>query len=218
MPGIAPVLICALSSARLGQKEVNILASLLKVLAGKGGQKRSCVGVGALVITLVLLLSVGLSAWAEGEWSSLKSSTSPEARFSHSMVLLSDGRVALFGGETVEGDLFNDLVYFEGKKWVPEIPTTSPEPRSGHTMSTLPNGRIFLFGGKDLVGNVSNDLYSFENQNWKQLVPLNAPPPARTDHCAWTYDGNLYIAGGKGEDKQRLSDIWEYNPVINRWQ
>jgi N-acetylneuraminic acid mutarotase len=87
-------------------------------------------------------------------WTSMNPSTSPTARFQHSMVYDSKSdKVILFGGrdeETYSKVLDDTWVYdLISNNWIQLYPTTSPNARSEHRMVYEPvSDKVVLFGGK----------------------------------------------------------------------
>lgn len=58
------------------------------------------------------------------------------------------GRVVLFGGSSVHGQVLDDTWTWDGSVWVEEFPCASPSPRSGHSMVyDAARAQIVLYGG-----------------------------------------------------------------------
>lgn len=171
------------------------------------------------VIILFFFQSITLTQ--DNEWNIVNPPTSIETRFGHSMVTLGDGRIALFGGENIGGDLFNDLVTFADSDWSVQISDNqqdSPEARFGHSMAYLSDGRVALFGGENVEGNLMNDLVFFDGDKWVPEVPSNQPPAGRVYHGSCVLeDDRIIVVGGETATDLYSKEIWIYDPTSKDW-
>ncbi len=164
------------------------------------------------------------------DWNPLEPPDSLQARFDHSMVTLSDGRVMLFGGENAEGDLFNDLVAFQDNAWASEAPAFEQPPvRSRHTAWAYEK-YLHVLGGLGQEGAGARVLltdlwrYDLEAQTWTQLQPppLEVSPDSHAvsqGDFALIMDSapaqesekflNLYLTPFDGWERVRLPTGWD---------
>jgi N-acetylneuraminic acid mutarotase len=101
-------------------------------------------------------------------WQEITSEPKPSPRNFYAMAETDPGRIALFGGNTVDGPgPTNDLWFFDSQTdtWTPAQPEgEAPSARYGHDAVWLPESRRFIvFGGHDATGDL-NDL-------WELTVP-----------------------------------------------
>ena len=98
-------------------------------------------------------------------WTSMNPSTSPTARFQHSMVYDSKSdKVILFGGrnEEIRYKVLDDTWVYDliSNNWTQLSPTTSPNAMSGHRMVYEPvSDKVVLFGGHTPSGTTFRDTW-----------------------------------------------------------
>ena len=118
--------------------------------------------------------------------------------------------------------------------WEELHPNTVP-PRFGHTMVHL-DGKVYLFAGQTntsaVLGGYSsrviimelgptvNDMWEFGSENeFAEIVPDNDPPTALRDHSAVVTQDKMHMSFGTGDGGfVFFPDVWEYDPVTNRWR
>jgi hypothetical protein len=161
------------------------------------------------------------------EWNLLTPPNSPDARQSHSMVTLPDGRVMLFAGENAGGELLNDLHVFEvnSNDWAKVTPSNNPPLENafptgvtGHSMTSAGETVVFIFGGETGEG-LSDRIYEFNIETGEvvQRQPEGESPPPRKHHGAFYVNGHLYVIGGESSG-QALYRTWSYSDEENRWE
>jgi N-acetylneuraminic acid mutarotase len=156
------------------------------------------------------------------DWNQFPAPNLPSERFGAGRVVLDDGRVLIFGGMDVRGELINDLYVFgelEGLQFE-RMETTDPPPgRLGATMTQVSESEVALFGGQGKEG-VLGDLWILDlgTSAWRRVSAEGVPP--RKFHCAWYHGatGRLYIAGGVGRGGKPLRDLYSYSFRANRWE
>lgn len=174
-------------------------------------------------------------------WVTLQSANPPEARTNHSLAVLPNGQILLFGGQNSNNNVLGDTWLFTPPQgtnstrnnrahkknsveklnevladWSPLTTPDSPSGRQGHSMVTLPDGRVLLYGGSDDLGAWFNDLHAFAADQWSTINPSGASPAERANHRAWVGGGNMYIYGGFGPSL--YEDFWRYNTTTNLWE
>ncbi len=104
-------------------------------------------------------------------------------RYGHTMVIYSDGQVAVYGGQDGTGEIFSDMYTFDERNtsWLnieqgaSNLAQTGPPALSGRSSSvTLADGTI-LFSGVDQSGQVVDDLWTFDERifTWTKMTPKN---------------------------------------------
>ena len=140
-----------------------------------------------------------LTAGATGAW--------PSARFGHAMVVVSDTRVLLFGGQTATGtgtERSDEL-------WSLDVPSTIwtqliqvgasgawPSARRWHEMAAVSDTRVLLFGGYTASGQ-SDELWILDvpSTNWTQLTVRVHPGLVRwSSRMAAVSDTRLILFDG----------------------
>ena len=126
------------------------------------------------------------------------------------------GQVILFGGETVDGDVFGDTWAYDpaSNTWTELDPAGDlPSPRSGHAMVYDSLGaRMILFGGWG--GDFGLDdtwAYDPAANTWTELTPAGDRPPGR-DAFSMAYDsftGRVVMFGGWDDETDR-GDTWVF--------
>ena len=142
----------------------------------------------------------------------------PEARLGHSMVRLPDGRVMLFGGENVEGDLFNDMHAFDESGWNQVTPANDPPPARADHCAWVQDV-MYIYGGQGQTG-LLDDIWSFDpvTETWTELPSGGASTPvARKNASMVAYGDDLYVYGGKDATGSNLMDFWSYSTTSSNW-
>ncbi|CAG0929857.1 hypothetical protein TFLX_01437 [Thermoflexales bacterium] len=127
------------------------------------------------------------------------------------------GKLFLFGGQDVAGNLMGDLWELDPAKriWTKIPPSrVQPSPRSGASLTYDFNRRLWLFGGETNNG-MTNELWMYDiaSKQWS-LIDASNKPSARSRHkSACSYDGeSCYIFGGQNANGNALNDLWIYTP------
>ena len=159
------------------------------------------------------------------------------ARFGHTLTIINNTDVILFGGATSINELYNDTLLYNihEKKWKKiNANGNIPCPRAAHASVCIKKNNIVMFGGaKKNGGFASNDLYLLDIRNenyvkWSILTTClntsnlnkndinnniilenNIKPPERYGHSLIYFKPYLILFGGVLKDKNTLSnDIW----------
>lgn len=162
---------------------------------------------------LTVLLTLGASAWADGDWNQVDPANSPSPRFGHSMIALGDGGILLFGGEDGEGNLHNDMFAFQNNNWNEVVPANDPPaPRRDHR-AWARDDKMYVFGGKGESG-LFNDLWSYDSDTnlWTEVTTGGPRPAPRYGHSTTPLaDGSALIFGGTTASGEKLGDLWKLN-------
>jgi hypothetical protein len=156
----------------------------------------------------------------------------PGARWGHTMCVLPDRRLLVFGGHDGE-NMLNDLHILDTDSlvWTRLHTSTAdalvPPPRAGHTASMV-NRTMIVFGGGD-GDSLLNDCWSLTldgdtTPHWHRLVASGAPPSARCAHTSITlpprsgaaidaFSARVLVFGG-GDGARRFKDVYELD--VNR--
>jgi hypothetical protein len=156
----------------------------------------------------------------------------PGARWGHTMCVLPDRRLLVFGGHDGES-MLNDLHILDTDSlvWTRLHTSTAdalvPPPRAGHTASMI-NRTMIVFGGGD-GDSLLNDCWSLTldgdtTPHWHRLVASGAPPSARCAHTSITlpprsgaaidsFSARVLVFGG-GDGARRFKDVYELD--VNR--
>ncbi|XP_076886883.1 F-box/kelch-repeat protein At1g51550-like [Bidens hawaiensis] len=146
------------------------------------------------------------------------SSVGPTPRASHSLNVLSDGSLVLFGGGCEGGRHLDDtwIAYTDKRRMVNWQRVTSgvPSGRFGHSCVVIGNCLV-LFGGINDSGLRQNDTWiaqqdtSSNTFSWRLLDVGPVAPPARGAHACCSIDNRrMLIHGGIGLSGTRLGDTW----------
>lgn len=166
-------------------------------------------GVGRLSIkaealSFIPALSEGIDCTVRIEW--MKSSSLVLPRFHHEAVLLSDGRIAVIGGEESRNSI-RTIEVFD-----PQLPSTNNSwnyfgsisiDRSRLTATVLKNGDVLIAGGISGAGNVNTaqnvcDIWD-QKSNPRATGSMNHP---RYNHTATLLDDGRVLAAGSNDFSQ----------------
>jgi len=118
---------------------------------------------------------------ANGQWSQLSPSASPNPRAMAAVSSLSNGEVILFGGVSYSGFLGDTWVYsLSSNEWT-EVASSGPTARWGAAMAANPTtGATVLFGGAGRSG-FDGDTWSFDpnSDTWSEISTAGTAPLAR---------------------------------------
>ncbi|HUQ07326.1 MAG TPA: kelch repeat-containing protein [Kofleriaceae bacterium] len=154
-------------------------------------------------------------------WTRLTPTTSPPARYGHSMAYdPTRQRVVLFGGRTgpTNADLLGDTWEFDGTTWTQRTVVTPPTPRSDAAMVyDEAAGRVMMYGGYTSGGGTQST-YLWDGAAWSSRSTTGSPS-FRHDH-GLAYDtvndrAVLFggFLGGVGVD----GHTWEWNTANSTW-
>ncbi len=215
--------------------------------------KLKCIRTCAICLT-VLILTIGCSSSGDDDdssstgawegWSQVETSTSPTARYRHSMVHL-DGKILLFGGDIgipaddPEGNWVptSDTWEFDvqSNSWSQISPSSHPSARLWHNMAATED-KIVLFGGwgevyQPATNTWANHLsdtweYDLTTQEWSQTISNYTSGPAIRSEPGMAYVGNGKVAlfGGRGGYSINdtyfgsvYNDVWVYDTSTQTW-
>jgi hypothetical protein len=118
--------------------------------------------------------------------------------------------VVLFGGDSLQGDVFRDTWEWDGENWT-QVSDIGPPPRLDAGMAfDSGRNRTVLFGGLDGESRALNDTWEWDGDDWTQMA--DDGPPARSGH-AMAFDstrGRVVLFGGAGESIA-FGDTWEWS-------
>eukprot|EP01080_Neovahlkampfia_damariscottae_P008813 gene8813-763_t len=164
----------------------------------------------------------------------------PKARDRHTLSLLEENRILLYGGIDDEKYSLNDIWILSTipnkYKWIQPIvsskdPQKTPLARHNHTACVY-NTNIIIFGGSYL-GYLLNDVWmlkeTLENEFiWIQLHPgsvhkeetspiVSDYPGLRFQHSATIIEDKMFIFGGRFRECI-YDDLWFFNLSMNSWK
>lgn len=158
------------------------------------------------------LLLVQRAAGASPRWSEVAANGSwPDPRFSHSAVVTDEGRMLVFGGNTLDAVNHLYALDFARAEWTKLKPMgEAPAKRYGHSAVALSRGRMLIFGGYN--GSFFGDVHLFDpgscdgdvctGPSWQQLDCSGDAPCPRDGHAALLLPDNrtmLVVGGFDGE-------------------
>ena len=155
---------------------------------------------------------------SSNEWTEMKPTTTPSARWGHAMVYDPIyNKVILYGGggndETWAYDISTNV-------WTQKNIITKPSERGMHaTAFDSKNNKIVLFGGNVGIGSKLSDtwVYDVVSDNWLEKNP-SLKPSARRAH-AMVYDVlNKQIVLFGGWDVNYNDETWVYYVNNNTWK
>jgi N-acetylneuraminic acid mutarotase len=177
-------------------------------------------GLGARAMGATPLKSAELYDPTTGTWS--PTGMLGTARFYHTAVLLTNGKVLVAGGVSqlvADGGFASPLDSAEiydpaSGVWNPAGNFSTA--RGAHTATLLQDGRVLIAGGAlvNVDSTASVQLYNPATGAWSAAANLNT---ARSAHTATRLaDGRVLVAGGLGNN-QILASAEIYDPVANSW-
>ncbi|MCY3414875.1 MAG: hypothetical protein INQ03_24710 [Candidatus Heimdallarchaeota archaeon] len=154
-----------------------------------------------------------LFSFADNLWSQVLFTSSPSARYGHTMIYDTYANEAILYGGRV-GGLTSETWVKIGDEWNSPVLSNLPPSRYWHDMvfdST--EHRTLIFGGDDESSLRSrNDTWVFSNGIWTEISTQHAPP-AR-NNLAMVYDesnSRIILFGGLGEDYSvTFDDMWYF--------
>jgi N-acetylneuraminic acid mutarotase len=142
----------------------------------------------------------------------LRNGEVPSDRGRHTMTLVGNGSLYVFGGSNQDGQKRNDLFLLNADTlfWTKLTPNgPRPPRREGHTTVAYQNS-LFVFGGYTDRG-YANDLYALRLASdgsaptWEALDAQGTVPTPRSEHTAFLV-GQLMIVYGGFSDRERDSE------------
>jgi len=166
-------------------------------------------------------------------WVPLDTSTPPAARRGHAAVIEpGTSRMFVFGGETADGVLLNDLhvLNLESGRWqtLPSPPEQLvPRRKPGFTYNPTTNS-LLVFGGLDANGYPLDDTWSYQLLTGEWTQTSSSPPPPRWAPvlCHDKPRNRMILFGGlsapwadqqgdSAQSRDLLADTWELGlPIV----
>ena len=193
------------------------------------------------LVSDVWKLSLG-SAQPAWEKMSVLSEEKPTGRIGHSINMMSDGSMVVYGG-TDGQQVYEDIWIFTSQfninsgRWtrVEVDHTRSPGPgrRFYHSATfyevagAAPDtGHVLVFGGFDDVNVLRSDLWLLQinqaNASWTSLDPSTIRPSPRAAHSTVLFNGQILVMNGQGNVGQGsqsvMFDSWIFDIALERWQ
>jgi len=154
-------------------------------------------------------------------WTELVLSTSPNPRFSHSMVFDSNNEVIILFGGYKGASPARDTWVFDctSEIWTEVTPEISPPERMSHAMVyDSVNGKVILFSGYGLDGPEVDDTwtYDYTTNTWEEMNPTVSPHARYGAACVYDdVDETMIIFGGNSNGY--FSDTWSYDYSTDTW-
>ncbi|CAE6966371.1 Atrnl1 [Symbiodinium sp. CCMP2456] len=153
----------------------------------------------------------------------------PPALQRHTLIFeeVSQG-IFLFGGQGYGTPTYSSKLYFYSitlNAWTLKSSVAVPPGRHMHTaVLDATNRRMYIFGGgtrsssSSTANSLLSDLFRYDlaSDSWTQLTGHTTP---RARHAA-VWDSNsdrMIVFGGEADDKTKLGDVLEYDPVSDTW-
>jgi hypothetical protein len=134
------------------------------------------------------------------------------ARAAHTATALSDGRVLVAGGFTVQGSASGAEVYDPVTSRFAPLPPMRMT-RHSHTATAMPDGRVLLAGGYG-TGNTTLASAEWFDPVTGQFTPAGSLTEPRAGHVAVVLaDGRVLFVGGVGPEWTFLASAEIFNPV-----
>ena len=144
----------------------------------------------------------------------------PQARFGHTVTLVSNSKAVLFGGATgdtgkyiMTGDtyLFNILTKSWAKLTIKGVP---PSPRAAHHSTNVEQMQMVVYGGATGGGSLaSDDLFLLDMRNgeeeatWMIVPVVGSTPGRRYGHTIVFAKPHLLVFGGN-TGSEPVNDVW----------
>ncbi len=147
-----------------------------------------------------------------GQWTPTGTMTVP--RQQHAATLLSDGRVLVTGGVSIDPPYTAELYDPTTGQWSSTGDMTGS--RYFHTSTLLNDGRVLVVGGSSSGPTTATaELYDPNTESWTPTAQTMAHP--RSEHTASKLGGGtVLVAGGSGSPSGEASSEL-YNPAIDAW-
>ncbi|EFA79421.1 RING zinc finger-containing protein [Heterostelium album PN500] len=156
------------------------------------------------------------------EWKRLGVGGSPEARWGHVTVSLSNGAFLVFGGNG--NKTFNDLTLYNSgsNSWSKIEPQGNPPaPRYGH--SATPFGQQILIYGGRANSKPFSDVTVLQHQGgdrfkWLKSQHQHKSPEGRAGHTAIAYNNQLIVFGGHNSSRNKYyNSVLTFNIDTGNW-
>jgi hypothetical protein len=157
-------------------------------------------------------IAMSVSVNFERAWKLIDAGTLvPSARSHHSMAFDSArGKTVLFGGQSADGGLMNDMWEYDNTGWVKVNQTPVPTPRYGGAMVYDSIGsRLVLFGG--LAPMSMGDTWISLDGGWTEVATGFVPKPINRSGHAMAFDSsrNVTVLYG-GLFPAATNETWEF--------
>ncbi|OGU16247.1 MAG: hypothetical protein A2X61_14280 [Ignavibacteria bacterium GWB2_35_12] len=154
-------------------------------------------------------------------WSEIKSLTKPSARISFGLAQLSDGKVILVGGDTVEANYANDTWIYdlEDNKWIQiYIDIFSAPPKcEGATIAQIDTNKILFYGGWQYNLLDETWLFDYIESKWIKIIPKSNSIPVAGSSMANIRKNEVVFWGGEINSGGNYNEMWLFNFINSTW-
>jgi N-acetylneuraminic acid mutarotase len=155
-------------------------------------------------------------------WSSINTSSAPDARIFHSAVW-ADNRMIIWGGEIYSSDNTNTGGIYNpsSNTWTSLNTTSAPSNRENHS-AVWTGTEMIIWGGELGSSKIGNGgKYNPSTDSWSTVSSVGAPV-ARTDHSSVWTGTEMIVWGGRigqeGSAQMATTNTGSrYNPSSNSW-
>lgn len=156
----------------------------------------------------------------------------PSPRFGHTINIIFERKIVLFGGTLNSGKKISSELYLfdsRDKYWLKLNSNNSPKGRAAHASASIKN-KVIYYGGLINIGQYADDnLLLLEiNENvitdikWRKIPNKGKTPGKRYGHTMEFLNHNLFLYGGSFYSEQHkkninLNDIWIFDTNCNEW-
>jgi small GTP-binding protein len=130
-----------------------------------------------------------------------------------------DGVTYIIGGADIGGNASNNVLRFDGIKWLDPITLTNngAYPQGNLHSAVVKEHSIIVFGGKS--NKYSNSTFVFDTKalEFAKLETKGIAPAARYGHSAIVHENIMYVFGGYDNEGGKSNDLFTLDLATNTW-
>ncbi|MFA6569761.1 MAG: kelch repeat-containing protein [Bacteroidota bacterium] len=156
------------------------------------------------------------------QWTEVKPEIKPSPRRSFGLAQLMDGKVLLFGGDTVAANYANDTWLFDidSNNWqrIPNgISTRPPECEAG-MMAQIDTGKILYYGGFYSKRLDETWLFDYNVKKWIKIEPKLKSVPIAGSSMAGIRKNEVVFWGGDLDSYGHYDELWLFDLIDSSWK
>jgi hypothetical protein len=155
-------------------------------------------------------------------WNEIKPINNPSPRENFGLTQLIDGKVLLFGGDTVDLSLANDTWIFsiDSNNWKRILLNFNDEPPQceGAMLAQIDTGKVLFYGGWHYEFLNETWLFDYNLIQWIMIEPKSNSIPIANSSMSNISKNEVVLWGGDTDSEGHYDEMWLFNLIDSSWK